>query len=225
VVPALLLLGSCASEAYRHIPAYSGLPEYQRAARPFTVTAFRGEAEGQAMPEWVEHWLEGGIAAVEALAAHQGRHVFISRNEGVNFNALAQWAQWFIPELDFPRLAAARIQERFLYGVSRPEIVYGPFFVALVRAASDAPWAGAVKEDYFWIRREFYLDGNDTPEWNNNSGFTEEDWEFLILVTIDKDHFASQLDAVFRDARPASQPTREQQNAANRVIELFFEGF
>ena len=175
------------------------------------------------MPEWAERWLEAGISEVEAMYAYQDRFVFISRSEGTNFNALAQWVEWFSPELDFPRLAAARIEARFLSGVSNPDNVYGAFFEALIRTASDAPWTGAVREDDFWIRRKFYPAEDDIA--GEALPLVEEDWNFLILVTIDKTLFASQLAAVFRNVNPSPRLTREQNNATNRVKDRFFDGF
>ena len=226
-IPALLLLSACVSEADRHIQAPPETPEVLEIPRLFTIIDFKNKAEGQSMPEWVNHWLEGGERAVEALGIYEGRHVFISQSAGGNFNALTQWAAWFSTELDFPRLAAARIESRFLSGVSHPDHVYGPFFVTLIRAASDAPWTGAVKEDHFWIHRKFYPveDEYDFPEANDATPLLEEDWKFLILVTIDEALFASQLDAVFRSIQPTPPPTRDQVSAANRVIERFFDGF
>ncbi|MCL2601428.1 MAG: hypothetical protein FWD91_01295 [Treponema sp.] len=201
-----------------------------RLARPFTVTDFRDNAKGGTMPEWAALWLEGGVQAVETLEAFQGRFVFISRNEGSNLSALEKWGQWFDPELDFPRLAAARIQERFLSGVTRPDAVYGAFFVALVRAASNARWAGAVRESDFWLHRRFFtaeIGAADNAEGGENAANTkiEEMWEFLVLVSIDKALFAAQLDAVFRSVRPTPPLTRDQNNTVNRVIDTFFEGF
>ena len=225
-IPALLLLfGSCATESDRRSQASDELPGAMELRRPFAITDFKNKAEGQVMPDWVGHWLEGGVSALEALDIHEGRRVFVSRNEGSNFNALKQWAEWFLPELDFPRLAAARIEARFLSGVSRPDTEYGAFFVALIRAASDALWIGAVKEDYFWMRRKFYPVEDAFPETGETPRLVEEDWEFLILVTIDEALFASQLDEVFRSVRPSPQPTRDQLAAANRVKDFFFDGF
>jgi len=221
----LIVLGSCVSDADRRPLPYYGVHEITETPRPFTIIDFKNKAEGQSIPDWVNLWLEGGARAVETLDAHYGRHVFISRNEGNNFNALTQWAEWFSPELDFPRLAAARIETRFVSGVSRPDNVYGAFFVSLIRAASDAHWGGAVKEDYFWIRRKFYPVEDDGMETAENVLQVEEDWEFLILVTIDKAFFASQLDALFRTIRPTPQPTRDQIAAASRVKDNFFYGF
>ena len=172
---ALLLFGSCVSDDRRALPHYE-IPEILKIPRPFTITDFKNKSEGQSIPEWVEHLLEGGISAVEALAAYEGRRVFISRNEGANFNALTQWAEWFSPELDFPRLAAARIESRFLSGVSRPDNMYGAFFVTLIRAASDAHWSGAVKEEYFWIRRKFDPVEDDYMGIDEGVPLLEEDW-------------------------------------------------
>jgi len=225
VVVPLISFGSCAGNADRRGLAFEEPYTITEIFRPFTIIDFKNKDDGQSLPEWVDLWLEGGVTAVEALDTHEGRHVFISRNEGSNFNALMQWAEWFSPELDFPRLAAARIEARFLSGVSRPDNVYGAFFVSLIRAASDALWDGAAKEEFFWIRRKFYPVEDDIMEMGEGVFHVEEDWKFLILVTIDKSLFASQLEAIFRSIRPAPQPTRDQIAAANRVKDNFFHGF
>ena len=225
VIPALILFIACASDADRRDPAFDDAYKITEVLRPFAIIDFKNKAEGQSMPDWVDLWLEGGLRAIEALDAHEGRHVFISRNEGNNFNALTQWAEWFSPELDFPRLAATRIEARFLSGVSRPDNVYGAFFLSLIRAASDAPWPGAVKEGHFWIRRKFYPVENDVMETDETANLVEEDWEFFILVTIDRTIFAAQLEAVFRSISPIPQPTRDQIAAASRVKDNFFYGF
>ena len=221
----LMFASSCTTDSDRRTQAADEIPGIIEIRRPFTITDFKDKAEGGSMPEWVNRWLEGGVSAVEALDVHEGRRVFIGRNEGNNFNALRQWAEWFLPDLDFPRLAAARIEARFLSGVSRPDTEYGAFFVSLIRAASDTLWVGAIKEDYFWIRREFYPVEDAFPETGEASSLVEEDWEFLILVTIDEALFASQLDTVFRNVHPSPQPTRDQLAAANRVKDQFFDGF
>ncbi|MCL2374702.1 MAG: hypothetical protein FWC65_05615, partial [Treponema sp.] len=141
-IPALLF-SACASEAGRRGHAPYEDPGILETPHPFAITDFMNMAEGADMPEWVSLWLEGGARAIENMDAHEGRHAFVSRNNGSNFSALEQWAQWFSADLDFPRLAAARIEARFLSGVSRPDDTYGAFFVALVRSASDAAWSGA----------------------------------------------------------------------------------
>lgn len=217
----LAVFASCAGEPARKTASPGN--SSARTPEPFIITDYKNKAEGQFVPEWVSIYLEKGVDGVETLDAYRNRYVFIGRNEGTNFGALRQWNEGFSPELDFPRLAAARIENRF--SVPYPDDEYGAFYVAMIRAASDAPWAGAVREDDFWIRR-YYIPveenaaGEETAETS-----ARETWEFLILVTMDKALFASQLGDVFRSVTPNPRPSRDQTAAANRVKDRFFEGF
>jgi hypothetical protein len=153
---------------------------------------------------------------VEALRAHQGSFVFIHRNEGNNFNALNLWKDNFSAELDFPRLAAARIEARFSAGISYPDEEYGAFYEALVRGSSDAFWTGAAAEDDFWVRKKYHA---------NEAEGEQENWEFFVLVTMEKSRFSSQLQTVFENLNPLPPPDEKQAAAASKVKERFFEGF
>ena len=146
------------------------------------------------------------------MELYRNYYTFVSWSEGNNFNALNHWVEGFSPELDFPRLAAARIESRFLSATPFPDDEYGAFFETLIRTASDARWTGAVKEENFWLLRRAV---------SQESG----NFEFFILVTISKSAFALQLEDVFRNVRPNPPPTRDQVNAANRVRSRFYEGF
>jgi len=174
------------------------------------------------IPDWVSLYLDEGVRGVETLDAYQDRHVFISRNEGNNFSALNQWTKGFLPELDFPRLAAVRIEKRFGSGVPFPDQEYGSFYEELIRASSDAPWIGAVREDDFWVLKKVFF-----PEEEAAPGLSRESeiWEFFILVTMEKKLFVSQLNTIFRTIEPKPRPTKEQTAAAARVRERFFTGF
>lgn len=212
------VFASCAGKPARKVlsTADSSIP----VPAPFIIIDYKNRAEGQPVPEWASFYIERNASAVETLDAYRNRYVFIGRNEGSNFSALCQWNEGFLPELDFPRLAAARIENRFR--VPYPDLEYGSFYLAMIRAASDAAWAGAVREDDFWIRRS-YLPAEDDAQAEETAA--RESWEFLILVTMDKALFASQLGDVFRSIKPEPAPTRDQNAAANRVKDRFFEGF
>ena len=193
------------------------------------------------IPEWLYLFIYGDIQEVEALDTYEDRHVFVSRNEGSNPAALGHWLEGFSAELDFPRLAAARIEERFISSVVYPDQEYGSFYEAMIRAASDAAWTGAVREDDFWIKWSTVIE----PEWQDDPDQpdtpdtiveaetdimvdTEAEEEFLVfyvLVTIDRTLFASQLDLVFNNINPTPPPSRSQLAAANRVMDRFFDGF
>ena len=174
------------------------------------------------MPPWVVLWLEKGNSEVETQDVFKDRFVFVARNEGNTFEALSRWTDSFSQELDFPRLAAERIGERFLHGVAFPDNEYGSFFEAIIRAASDAVWTGVQREDDFWLHRKYILTEEGSPGRNRQG---TESWEFLILVSIEKTIFASQLDTLFQNLKPSPVPTKEQINTANRVKTRFYEGF
>ena len=224
-----LLFFSCAGRPGKRILTSSEIPDAPGADSSYRITDYKGRISGGNIPEWVNIYLNSGIRGLESTNEYHDRYVFIGRNEGSSFNALSQWSRRFSPELDFPRMAGTRIEARLSTGVTFPDEEYGSFYETLVCAAFDAQWAGAVREDDFWIKREFSAapdeTDNDYPETGSIPPRNNEIWEFLILVTIEKSSFASQLDNVFKNVVPKPQPARDQINAANRVKDRFFDGF
>ena len=218
------LFASCAGGAATQFQSFAETAQTAETPGSFIITDYKNMSSGGTIPEWVSSWLDGGSAELETLDAYRTRYTFVARCEGNNFNALTQWNGGFSPELDFPRLAAARIEARFSSTVPLPDNEYGSFYEALIRAASDAAWTGAVREDDFWIRRKFYSAQNQDQNENQDSQVNES-WEFLVLVTIDKTLFASQLNAVFQSIKASPQPSKVQIAAANRVKDRFFDGF
>jgi len=227
-----VLFASCAGNSGKRFQNFTAPQQTAETPEPFIITDYKNRADGEMLPEWVEAWLKSGISEVEKLAVYRDRYVFVSWNEGNNFNALTQWSKGFSPELDFPRLAAARIEDRLSASVPFPDDEYGAFFETLIRTASDASWTGAIREEDFWIYREYESGAGESPvlaedqePGGRNPAPEKEAWGFLILVTIKKTLFASQLNEIFLKVNPAPQPSRDQVNAANRVKERFFDGF
>ena len=213
---AALFFLSCINGPGKFVTSPSEVPEPVEESKNYIITDYKNRSRRNNIPEWLSLWLDSGIHAVEAMSAFQDYYLFISSNEGSNFTALNLWNDGFSPELDFPRMAAARIEARFSEAVFHPDQEYGSFFEALIRTASDTPWRWMVKEDDFWIRRKF-IPGDDEPD--------REDWEFFILVSMEKTLFASQMDSVFQNVKPNSRITEEQARAIDRVKDRFFDEF
>ena len=238
---ATLPLGSCRSDAAGMTAGPPVAPDAAQRTAAYTITDYKNKAGGGAIPGWVRFWLDSAERGVENLDAYRDRYAFVARNEANNFNALNLWKDGFSAELDFPRLAAARIEARFSSAVPNPDASYGAFFEALIRAASDFPWTGAVRVDDFWILRRF--DPDEGPSgYAGEDSITEsvasdgsiasggsvretENWEMLILVTIERFIFESQLDRVFQSVNPEPPPSRDQRAVINRVKDRFFDGF
>jgi hypothetical protein len=234
---ALLFFGSCRSRADRLVVEPPREPETVRSPAPYTITDYRNKSRGGIIPEWVRLWLDSGAYEVEKLDAYRDRYVFVARNEANNFTALNLWQDGFSAELDFPRLAAARIEERLVSAVDDPDQSYGAFYEMLIRAASDFPWMGAVRVDDFWILKCFPPGEEDAPVGDADedtiaaevvsvgSAQETENWEFQILVTIDRSLFASQLERIFETLDLNPPPSRDQRTTIDRVKERFFERF
>jgi hypothetical protein len=167
-------------------------------------------------PAWVNAYINGGISSVESI--FPGRYIFVSVMKGNNFNALRQWTAGFLPDKDFPRLLADRVQKRLTSGLTTyPDAEYGSFFELTIKAFSDASYEGAMKEDDFWFLRTVF------DEESQNAG--QEEYSFLIMVSIDKNELAAQVNAILDGITPDPKPSRAQAASINRVRSLFFIAF
>jgi hypothetical protein len=211
-----LLFSSCLIQPPKPTVKLVIAPEEDKEKREFVILDYKDKNKGENIPEWANSWFTSGVREIETLNAYRGRFVFIQRNEGNNFNALDLWKNGFNAELDFPRLAASRIEARLCAGVPHPDAEYGAFYEALIRGASDALWAGAVSQGDCWIQKR-YLPSEDAPE--------EVAWEFLILVTIEKAYFSSQLNSVIESLNLNPKPTEEQKISISHIKERFYDGF
>lgn len=208
-------LVSCRTEPDRHILDQLEQAREER-VRQFIILDYKNRALGGGIPGWVELWLGSGNQGVENLGTFRNCFVFVSRNEGSNFNALNLWNEGFDVNLDFPRLATARIDARFSYSVSNPDEEFGAFYFNLLREAANAAWTGAIREDDFWILKSFFYGEDEEPR---------ERWVFFVLVTMERNLFSSQLDSIFQRINPTPPPSRAQISAVNQVKGRFFEGF
>ena len=182
------------------------------------ILDYRNKASGENIPQWLNSFLEGGIAAVERLIEFENYYVFIATNSGNNINALEQWNTGFSADLDFARLAAVRIEDRFIEDArSYPDDEYGSFFIALIRSASDAFWQGAVRDGDFWLFRRFFNDDEAEVE--------RESFDYFILVKVERALLTSQITTLLGNVRPEYPLSSDQQNAVNRVRERFFDSF
>jgi hypothetical protein len=162
---------------------------------------------------------------VEKIPEFQNKYVFVGLSRGTNFKALSQWEAAFSPAQDLARLVASRIEARLSAAAhtSIPDDTYGPLFEALIKNASDARYQGAVKESSFWIRHL-----PPAEEDGAEQGVTEinrEVYNFLVLVSIDKNQLESQIYTIFDAANTDLKHKRDEAAAIDRIRDNLFEGF
>ena len=218
-----VLFASCTGGPRKQFQATMETPQPGIGPGPSVIIDYKNKEAGGTIPEWVNRWLVGGSGGIETMDAYLSRYAFVAHAEGNNFNALTQWSKGFSPDLDFPRLAAARVEARFSSDVPFPDNEYGSFFEALIRAASDASWTGAERVDDFWVYRKFFPSGAGGED--QGSLTEDESWEYMILVTIDRASFISQFETIFQSVKPSPLPSKAQISAANRVKDRLDEGF
>ena len=170
------------------------------------------------VPVWVYFFLRGNVSSIERTGAYPDQYAFVSANYGTNVSALRQWEAAFSPELDFARLAAARIEKRFSAIAEKyPDDEYGSFYEAMIRTAHDAQWEGAEIREKYWVSRSF-----PDPE---DPDLETARYDFLILVTIGKTNLDRQIRTLLAGIKTETPLTRDQANAAAKAQEHFFDDF
>jgi len=174
------------------------------------------------IPAWARSYFDRGVQGIEAIDAYQNKYVFVGKNRGDNFNALQQWANGFTVEQDLPRLIVQRVERRFVATASLyPDDEYGEYFVHIIKKVSDEEYPAAVKDHTFWTKQRRIPTDEETPSEN----IVTERYEFLVVVSIDKEAFQKQMNTIMADTKTATSPTRDQTAAINKIRQTFFEGF
>jgi hypothetical protein len=217
---ALIILGLAAGCASR-LGVVSSPTEAAPAVEPavsYLLEDHKALAEGEDLPEWVSQYMNGGIQALENLEEYRDRYVFIAKDTGANLKALGQWAAGFRIVQDFPRLAAARIQDRLTRAAGgNPDVEFGRFFERVIRSSSDAVYTGAVREDDYWVLKRYLQENGETAG--------PGEYEYYILVSIDRALLQGQITAILDAVVVELPPNREQSSAITRVKEIFYESF
>ena len=182
------------------------------------------------LPVWVRSYLERGGRDLESLDTYSGKYVFVGQNQGDNFNALQQWANGFTAAQDLPRLVARRVERRLVASAALyPDDEYGEYFAYLIKKVSDEEYPGAAKEQTFWVKqKKIPVSGEDDDD--SETEIAPEDidlerYEFLVLLSINKETLQITIQKIMADIKTSTAPTRDQTAAINKIRQNFFEGF
>ena len=189
------------------------------------VLGHKNRGEGVNMPLWLSGYLENGIAEAESLADYQGSYLFIASIHSTRLPVVNQWLDNYRIERDFTRLAAARIKQRFEYGLTDrpPDKVFGPNYEKAIKAAYGFSYWGAMRLDDSWVLA--------VPADQDEDAIPEEPqyWGF-ILVSIPRETLAIQMIELLSKisnskTRGGRAATKEQNAAFEHVKERFLDHF
>jgi hypothetical protein len=227
----VILLAACASKKkiifipdpeQNNQQEHTGLSEHRQ-----IIESESGPGE-YGLPSWVRGYLDGGIRGIESLDAYSAKYVFIGKNRGENFNVLRQWADGFTATQDLPRLIAQRTERRLVAGASLyPDDEYGEYFERLIKKMSDGEYPDALKEHTFWLKQKEKVvsEENIGDDESPRKDVYLERYEFLVLMSIDREALRKQVREIMGDIKTKSSPTRDQVQAINKIRQNFFEGF
>jgi hypothetical protein len=224
----LILFTACTGQQKKVIFKPDAANNPQDTPDPFDsweITETKNRAAG--IPEWVRWYFDNKINEIEALDTFNRKYVFIGENGGSNFNALQQWANGFTVEQDLPRLVTKRVEHRLVSSASLyPDDEYGEFFEFFIRDVSNGEYLKAVKEQNFWLKRKITISSAETDDdAESNSAVAVERYEFLVLVSIDKETLQKQIQGIMTGIKTKTPPTRDQASAIAKIKNNFFEGF
>ena len=180
------------------------------------------------IPAWVRGYLDKGIRGIETLDIYRDKYVFIGKNRGNNFHALQQWANGFTVAQDLPRLIVQRVEQRLVASAALyPDDEYGEYYAHMIKRVSDEEYPNAVKEDTFWTKQRKIPAEAEPGEENVVVEHADhaDRYEFLILFSIDREAFQTQMQNIMVDIKTTIAPTRDQTTAINKIRQTFFEGF
>jgi len=235
LLSAVFLLAACTSSSKGKIifipdPAQNNQQEQSGLSDSWQIIESQSGSGEDRLPIWVRSYFDGGVGRVETLEAYRGKYLFIGRNRGDNFNALQQWANNFSVMQDLPRLIVQRVEQRLVTAATLyPDDEYGEYYARMIKKLSDEEYPGAVKESVFWTKQRGIQTKAETEEDADPDTPPEsvvvERYEFLILFSIDRTAFQTQINNILADMKTAAAPTRDQTAAINKIRLNFFEGF
>ncbi|MDR2901103.1 MAG: hypothetical protein LBV20_06245 [Treponema sp.] len=213
---AALLFSACSSNP--DIIPLGPAPEYQQQTDAYIIIDHKNNVISRDIPEWVTRYISGGVREVEAMPIYQNAYVFIGEDKGTNLQALKQWVSNFSVTQDLARMVSSRVQLRFTNAATgSPDEEYGRYFENVVKNVTDVSFSGARKETDFWLLKRYFQADGQTVE--------REEYEYFVLVTIDRSLLQRQIDDVLDRANAATQLSDEESAAVIRVKEVFYEGF
>jgi hypothetical protein len=224
----LILFAACTGQQKKVIFRPDTTNNPQELSRPFDSWEITRSQNGQAsadIPEWVRWHINNEVNEIEALDRFSGKYIFIGTHGGDNFSALQQWANGFTVEQDLPRLVTLRVERRLIASASLyPDDEYGEYFEFLIREMSNGEFLNAVKEQTFWLKRRIFVSNGETDT-ESNPGTMTERYEFLVLISVDKETLQKQIQVIMTGIKTKMSPTRDQAAAIARIKNNFFEGF
>jgi hypothetical protein len=205
VTSGALLLSRCASGTFS-VP--EATVERTDAGEVQTIS-HRGTEEGVKLPEWLETYRRGGIAAVENMPDYTESYAFMVEKSDVNQTPVMDWLARDTPSTALSEQAASRVRERL-----RVVQDAAPGKNGFNEDAASA-FIGAVRGNFFGTAREvnrWWVRARVTP---TGSRRATEEYRGYIFCIIDQETLDQELDRLMTAAKFTL--TQEERDIWNRT--------
>ena len=195
-------------------------PEQEAALRvkpqvyPPKVIEHKLTALGGEVSEWIFQYANG--EDLEDKREYRDNYVFVFEQTGRDLEGVKAWTRSFAAATEVAWMVSTRVINKFAGAQVGDKDMVETYLEEVAKILAVAEYAGARKQDDFWIYRQFY-DDNGNP--------TRKEYTYYMFYTVPEE----QIDAAIQRALDAQsdrdQPrTEEEQTARDRVKELFSDG-
>jgi hypothetical protein len=233
---ACLFLAACLSRPQHEPLPYTKPPEEVRLN--VEILDYQNSADGEALAEWAELYVNGGIPALEKTDEFAPYYVFVAEQSSPDLDTLLLWRNNFNVEQDFPQFVFLRAYRRLTEDLSiNPDETYGAFFETLMKRVISLHWPQARQYADTWLLVHYSMAEPAAPELSEPSEplpvFDEPAetldnsrlYMYLILIVIEKAEVENVLEALMDETAAGLTPRRDQAQAVNAVKSGFFYAF
>jgi hypothetical protein len=166
----------------------------------------KGNLYGEPLPDWV---MKSPID-LEEDEEYEDKYVFkIESDPGKSLEGLKAWTQGFSAPTEIARFVSTRVKNKFVGAQVGDKDMVETYFENVTKTLSETRYAGARKQDDWWVLRQM---GND------------QNYFYIMLITIDRDTLDEMIARAIDEEYAQNKPkTEEEQTARDRVKELFAE--
>lgn len=161
---------------------------------------------GGTIPDWVTK----STIELEATEKYQDFYVFIDDQVGQDIEGLKLWSRGFSIASEIARLVTTRVTDKFVGAAAGDKDDLETYLEEVVQSLSEAAYAGARKEEDFWVQRRKLSDAS-------------EDYRYLLFVTVPREQIDEAIRRAFEDA-DGKEKSEEKKTAIQRVKDAFDEG-
>jgi hypothetical protein len=192
---------------------------------PFSVIDYQDKETRNLFPDWVLTWIKGGEREIEMLAVYRNKYCFVMEQSGTDISTLLRWAKSFNVRYNFQYMIIKRIFQRWTSRLTvSPDIVYGSYFVNMLKSCYDSRWNDVESGGTFWILVHY---NNTVSSVRGDETVPREEkiYKILVFAFIDKLKFQNQLTALFDSISFEKTDNSNQINSVNFILRNFWTNF